>query len=395
MCPDGSGHDGDYNTNGKENKGKMISSKENINLLTKRSVEIRSKIQDLTNSFPLLSELNRKLQSESAVTDKKQEGCESEVEKDVFYYNLTIKNDDNTPKTKIFDINKRLVDLNHELANVNDEIITSLVNLNEKYEKQQEFINIAAHEIRSPCQSIIGYVELLNLEPVNSKRYLNLITRNAERLNLLISNILDASRIDNRTLILKKEKVDLVKLIEHIIDDINNRNTNKKSKNSRVIFENILLSELDREANDIKEEDRTIITDVDIGRISQVMFNLLDNAIRFSKGSKIIISLKKINSILNKRIEKVSRIESNEYSRSYEQKQDHGEIIVQVKDSGKGINSEVSDNLFSKFTSDLTSGGTGLGLFISKNIIEAHGGRIWAENNKNEKGATFSFSLPL
>ena len=152
---------------------------------------------------------------------------------------MTIKNEHNIPKLKILEIIQSLGDLNRELVNVNKDLIASLENLNKKHDMQQEFISIAAHKIRSPCHAIIGYVELLNLEPVNSKRYPKLIARNTERLDLLISNILDASRIDNKTLTLKKEKFDLVELIKQIIEDINDKLKTEKNKNMDVNFLNV------------------------------------------------------------------------------------------------------------------------------------------------------------
>ena len=70
------------------------------------------------------------------------------------------------------------------------------------------------------------------------------------------------------------------------------------------------------------------------------------------------------------------------------------DVLITIKDTGKGIDPEIFPRLFEKFATNSFSG-TGLGLYISKAIIEAHGGRIWAENNKNEKGATFNFTLPM
>ena len=113
-------------------------------------------------------------------------------------------------------------------------------------------------------------------------------------------------------------------------------------------------------------EPKDIIVWGDKGRISQVISNLLSNALKFTTdGSIYIIS---------------------------EKKDDHA--IVSIKDTGTGIDSEVFPRLFSKFASKSFSG-TGLGLFIAKSIIEAHGGKIWAKNNTGGNGATFTFSLPI
>lgn len=283
---------------------------------------------------------------------------------------MTIKNEHNIPKLKILEIIQSLGDLNRELVNVNKDLIASLENLNKKHDMQQEFISIAAHKIRSPCHAIIGYVELLNLEPVNSKRYPKLIARNTERLDLLISNILDASRIDNKTLVLKKEKFDLVELIKQIIEDINDKLKTETNKNMDVIFENV-QHQNNREINNDKE----------------------NNAIRFTTEGKIIVSIRKSVQNIKCDTKRQYKDDTNDYIPEQQQKE---KIVIQIKDAGKGIDLKIPPRLFSKFTSDLTTGGTGLGRFISKNIIVAHGGKIWAENKcKGEKGATFSFSLPI
>jgi signal transduction histidine kinase len=340
----------------------------------------------------LLLQQNNQLQKTSIEPDQKQVNANSKIRIERFELHTTNKNSGNISNHKLLDINQRIAELNEELANINNEIIASNENIGEKYEKQQDFINIAAHEIRGPCQAIIGYVELLNLEPVNIKKHLDLIEKNAERLSLLISNILDASRIDHKTLKIEKVKFSLVELIEQIIDDLNSHITDDRNQNTQIVFENIQTD--NRNLPDATN--KKIIICADKGRITQVIFNLLDNAIRYGKGNKIIVTLKKSIPIQYDDAKGISGIESEELVRLPEQERvDQGEIIVQVKDSGRGINSKVLDNLFSKFTSDSTTGGTGLGLYISKNIIQAHGGRIWAENNKDKKGATLSFSLPL
>lgn len=230
MCPDRLGldeDDNDDNINREENNGKKIPTNLIINSLVKRSIEIQSKIENLTNDNASLFKLNEEQRPRSIITNEILNPVEG---KEKFPHNLTINNEHIIPRLKILEIFESLEDLNRELLNVNEDLIASLENLNKKYDMQQEFISIAAHEIRSPCHAIIGYVELLNLEPVNSKKYLKLITRNAERLDLLISNILDASRIDNKTLILKKEKFDLVNIIEQILEDINDKLRTEKNK---------------------------------------------------------------------------------------------------------------------------------------------------------------------
>jgi signal transduction histidine kinase len=401
MCPDSSGHNDDNDDNGNtnydrnKNKSNEILTKNNTDLLTKKSVDIRTKIEEMANANSSLLKLNKELQSRAEILNEKQAHIDGRRE--IIDYNLDIKKDYNKLNAEISAINEGLGDLNSELVKVNEALIISIDNISNKYEQQREFINIAAHEIRSPSQAILGHAELLNLEPINSKKYLELITRNAERLDLLTSNILDASRIDNKTLVLKMEQFNLVKLIEQIVEDINSRIANEKDKNIKVVCK-ISTSEKGFKAKDSKEaelvnQDISVIVNADRARITQVIFNLLDNSIKFTKEGKILITLRK--NILKAR----TRTKCKEGSITNELNQgkegEEGEIIIQINDPGKGINPKILPRLFSKFASDsTTAGGTGLGLFISKNIIEAHGGEIWAKNNENERGALFYFSIP-
>jgi signal transduction histidine kinase len=133
--------------------------------------------------------------------------------------------------------------------------------------------------------------------------------------------------------------------------------------------------------------DEDIIVEADKGRIIQVISNILSNAIRFAKQGDINISIKRKGEIIGSDDGKCNNDNGDNNNK--------GEVIVSVKDNGQGIDPDILPRLFSKFAVTSNIGGTGLGLFISKNIIEAHGGRIWAENNANGKGATFSFTLPI
>ncbi|HET7390670.1 MAG TPA: ATP-binding protein, partial [Nitrososphaeraceae archaeon] len=118
----------------------------------------------------------------------------------------------------------------------------------------------------------------------------------------------------------------------------------------------------------------SLIVEADKNRLAQVISNLLSNSIKFTEEGTITIA---------------TTIRDNKDGK---EKQQEREVLVSVKDTGIAISPEIFPRLFSKFAS---ISGTGLGLFISKSIVEAHGGRIWAENNKDGKGATFYFSLPL
>jgi signal transduction histidine kinase len=242
-----------------------------------------------------------------------------------------------------------------------------------KYNKQKEFISIAAHELRSPITPILGTLELMEYEfeetgkdeIVLKKERFDVILRNARRLERLASDILDVSRINDQLLILRKEYFSLNKVLLAAIEDY--RQQIKKSKtNTQLLY--AIKSKQQEEP--IKTND--IIICADKSRITQVVYNLLDNAMKFTPDGIVSVVLAMRNNHNN----------SN-----------NDEIIISIKDTGTGIHPTILPNLFSVFASK-SDNGTGLGLFISKNIIEAHGGHMWGENNVNEKGATFCFSFP-
>jgi nitrogen-specific signal transduction histidine kinase len=257
-------------------------------------------------------------------------------------------------------------------------IFESLWIQTETYEKlktyskmQTEFINNAAHELRTPIQPILAISEVLRFEEEKEERivskkelnkYLDVILTNARRLKDLGDNILNVSLIESRSLKLDKELFNLNDIIidnveavkkQFLLIDNDNDNTSLEilyDKNSRATAAEVYL-------------------EADKRRISQVIYNLLHNAIKFTNDGSIIISVKR-------------KVDDNKL------------IVVSINDTGKGIDSQIFPRLFSKFATK-SEKGTGLGLFISKSIVEAHGGRIWAQNNRDGKGATFAFSLPL
>jgi two-component system, OmpR family, sensor histidine kinase VicK len=226
---------------------------------------------------------------------------------------------------------------------------------------QREFINIASHEMKTPTQAILGTSGLLQYYPERKDELIEIIQRNAKRLQTLIANILDVTRIESQALILNKERFNIRDAISSLIEDYKDRT---KNSNIEIINKN-------------NNNNNPIFVEADKDRIIQVLSNLLSNAIKFTNQGKISINL----------------FEKNDDN--YEE-DGRKEVIVSVTDTGSGINSEILPRLFSKFTSKSYQG-TGLGLFICKSIINAHGGRIWAENNavsENKSGATITFSLP-
>jgi two-component system, OmpR family, sensor histidine kinase VicK len=227
---------------------------------------------------------------------------------------------------------------------------------------EKDFINIAAHELRNPIQPIIGFSELLysKIQDQEQRRLLDEVILNARRLERLAQIMLDVTRIENNSLVLTKEIVDAGKVVTDIVEGYNRkleeRNVEGKGQHSKglvLIYEGL----------------KNIKVTIDKVRITQVICNILDNAVTFTHQGQIRVILK-------------------------EERQDEKNfLIISVKDMGPGIDPEISTKLFTKFASK-SNIGIGLGLFISKAIIEAHGGKIWAENN-SDLGATFSFSIPM
>jgi two-component system sensor histidine kinase VicK len=239
-------------------------------------------------------------------------------------------------------------ELNEQLTEANEQL-----KVHDKMQK--EFINIAAHELRTPIQPILGLAEVLSSKKGSIEQYnelIDAIIRNAIRLQRLTEDILDVTKIESQSLTLHKEKFDINKKILNVINDIEKQISD--SNKLKILF---------------TEPSEAIFVDADKIRIYQVIANLLNNAIKFTKEGAISVSIEKKDT----------------------------QVIVTIKDTGEGIDPQILPQLFSKFVSKSFKG-TGLGLFISKSIIEAHGGKIWGENNFNfngEIGATFYFTLPL
>jgi signal transduction histidine kinase len=229
---------------------------------------------------------------------------------------------------------------------------------------QKEFINIAAHELRTPIQPVLSLTQIIRskIKDTEQRELLDVVIRNAKRLQRLAEDILDITRIESQSLKLNKERFNLNDLISNVVQDYRNQ-IEKDHDNISLLYES---------KNDI-----IFFVEADRHRVTQVISNLLNNAIKFTKeggeGGTVSVTLQK------------KKEEDNQQ-----------QVLVSVKDSGTGIHSDIIPRLFSKFATK-SEKGTGLGLFISKSIVEAHGGKIWAENNVSdgsaEKGATFTFSL--
>jgi signal transduction histidine kinase len=262
--------------------------------------------------------------------------------------------------------NAKLREANQNLIEREEIIRFQYEKLKESDRMKDEFVNIAAHELRTPIQPILGLSEILR--PKMNKEdseYVDVIVRNAKRLQRLTEEILDVTKIESQSLKLKKEEFNLNDIIINCINDmLMNRHpeNSSKEKKPKILY-----------------EPKDILLRADRIRITQVLSNLLSNAIKFTPGGTISIL-----SSLSSRNDKYNNNNNN----------DNGEAIVSIKDNGQGIGADMLPKLFSKFATN-SFAGTGLGLFICKSIIEAHGGSIWAQNNSDGSGATFTFTLPL
>ncbi len=251
----------------------------------------------------------------------------------------------------------QLKEINISLGEANRRLAVANRQLKNHDKMQKEFINVAAHELRTPIMPILGEAQYIERQFMASKplvavdnEQVESIMRNARRLVRLASDILDVTRIESKSLLLNKEPFDLDLLIQSVLEDTKNALRADEVRSNQV---------------QIQYNSRGAIQlYADKGRIYQVIYNLLANSVKFTQAGYIRVTI---------------------------EKNSHG-IVVSVADTGKGIDSDIMPRLYTKFSTKSETG-TGLGLFICKSIIEAHGGKIWAKNNIDGKGSTFSFTI--
>jgi len=252
--------------------------------------------------------------------------------------------------TQLKTTNESLIESNSLLASANTQL--------EIHDNmQKEFINVAAHELRTPIMPILGEAELIENDISNnesatiSREQISSIIRNAKRLDRLAADILDVTNIEGKSLKLNKTTFDIDEILSQLVTEYSRQIEKDVVKNKKI---------------KISYEPLHVMILADNYRITQVISNIINNAIKFTDQGIITI-------IGNT---------------------DSAELTIKISDTGKGIDNEIINRLFDKFVSR-SEQGTGLGLFISKNIIEAHGGRIIGFNNENGIGATFVIVLPL
>ena len=291
----------------------------------------------------------------------------------------------------IFFILRRNVALERKVDERTAELRTANEQLRIHDKMQKEFINIAAHELRTPIVPILGFSEILysnakgqqrQVQEEEQKEMLEIILRNANRLHQLTEDILDVTRIESGTLQIRKERFNLNDVIVDIVEDYRKQIANG----------NVKLKYEPANSGKRNSSDSTTLVEADRRRIVQVISNLLNNAIKFTEKGTVTVT----TSI-------IKRKDADRDSGDGKVKEKEEEVVIAVKDSGTGIDPELMPRLFTKFAAKSYQG-TGLGLYISKSIIESHGGKMWAENNniKNgsdsdtkHNGATFYFSLPV
>jgi signal transduction histidine kinase len=367
-------------------------------LLTIKTGELLAKTDELREVNESLHRLNNEIRKKAEeIRNTKKDLTETER-------NLMVANDE------LIDNNEKFALTSKELSLVNKELFMANEQIKQLVLEQKEFIDITAHELRTPIQAISGIFELIEMDLpsllqnsstgqnvinnefeslIKDKQRLGQFTnriistyRNSQRLEKLVNDILDLTRIDSNRLQLNKESFNLDEKIQNVIKDIQDKTNNKSHSNNfhnhvQIVFES---------------QQDPISVFADKIRIFEVLSNLINNAIEFSDGGSITISAIKSQNNGN---------ETNNVNDDYHEhverdtwKKKDELVVISIKDKGKGIDKEIFPRLFNKFVTK-SDQGTGLGLYIAKNIIEAHGGQIWAQNNKDEKGATFSFSLPL
>ncbi|HEY6883498.1 MAG TPA: HAMP domain-containing sensor histidine kinase [Nitrososphaeraceae archaeon] len=254
-------------------------------------------------------------------------------------------------RTRELESSNKQLSLANEQLKVNDKL-------------QRDFINIAAHELKTPVEPLLlGSEQLKDILPNNE--IVSIVFRSAKKLQALSNTILDAARVESGTFKIYREHVNIKDIISDALEITNccTASYNKSDNDYNINGLNII--------NEVKD----IFIDADKDRITQVVSNLLNNSM--------------------KSIEEQEQQEEERVISVVTQIRENSELVVSVSDNGKGIDSEIMPRLFTKFATK-SFDGTGLGLFISKSIVEAHGGKMWAENNTDgKKGATFSFSLSV
>jgi PAS domain S-box-containing protein len=269
--------------------------------------------------------------------------------------------------TNLHDDNGNLIGSNSaiidatEICRARAQLEKSNQQLKDAQKLKNEFINIASHELRTPIHPILNYAELAERNLIDTKEAMKTIKVQAQRLTDLANNILDASRIESGTLNHNMQRSNINELIHEVVDSSKYVQVSANQKIQRQISIETHLTD-------------DVELSLDRMRMTQALTNILHNAIKFTEQGKITVKTSLSG--------------------------DRKVLEIRVTDTGSGISEEILPKLFGKFVTKASGDvankyGTGLGLFITKSIIQAHGGEVYAHNNENAKGATFVIRLPV
>jgi signal transduction histidine kinase len=258
-------------------------------------------------------------------------------------------------KDELERLSKRLEDTNQELKRLD--------------ETKSEFVSIASHQLRTPLTVIKGYLSMLQEEsfgkiPVKQQEPLEKVYESANRLIELVENLLSVSRIESGRMKYNFEPVQMEDMVASVVDELSS-NAKKKKLNLEYAAPKAALAKIN----------------IDQDKIRQVMMNLVDNAIKYTKHGTVAVSIRRENGEARSHVSVPS-------------------LVFEVKDTGNGVRPDDKDRLFQKFirgqgSSLVHTEGTGLGLYVGRMMVEAHGGNIWVESKGEGLGSTFAFSLPL
>ena len=242
--------------------------------------------------------------------------------------------------------------LDQQLKEANDK-------LKELDKQRTEFVSIASHQLRSPLTAIKGYSSLIlegSFGPISDKvkEAVDVVFQSSQKLVLVIEDFLDITRIELGKMKYEMNKVDLQEIVSQVVNELRH---SVESHDLELKY---------------KPDTKKYWILGDKGKISQVVGNMIDNAMKYTKEGTISVLV------------------SNE----------KGNIRLMVKDTGVGIPPDIISKLFQKFArakdaSKVNITGTGLGLFVAKQIVDAHKGKIWAESEGLGKGSTFIVEFPV
>ena len=278
----------------------------------------------------------------------------------------------------IFDALWRQVDLYKEIAESKRRVESTNKQLKQRDKMMEEFVNVAAHELRTPLQPIISYNALARKELIDKNEALKVIDKHAKRLQNLASDLLAVSRIESGSLVYRFEKIEVKEFLSDTLDSILKSNPElNESKNISVRI-------------NFSDDLNSCFVNGDRDRLTQVFSNLINNAVKFTEKGGITVQCCR------------AKMEDKNKNSNFEEKKNEKAFIkIKISDTGTGIPNDILPKLFGKFvTKSVEVGkefkqGTGLGLFICKAIVTAHKGNIYAYNNDNNIGATFVIELPL